>query len=197
MAEIGLSDFYYAECTSDTASELIYKAPTKIPGLMSLNINPNTVESTLYADDGPAETSSSISKIDVEIQLKDLPLADQAILLGSTIENGVIRKKTGDVPPYIAIGFKTLKSNGKYRYVWLKKGKFSESQNSHTTKGEQIQYNTPTVRASFVATVYDSEWLVKADEDATGFAEATATNWFTTVTLEDGLAATAEYTEGT
>ena len=46
MAEIGLSDFYYAECTSDTKEELIYKEPKPIAGIITLNINPNTVEWT-------------------------------------------------------------------------------------------------------------------------------------------------------
>lgn len=191
MAEIGISNAYYAVVEEDSPTALVYATPKRLPGLMSVNINPNIVEATLYADNGPQETHTSISRIDVEIGLSDISLEDQAVLLGNTFKNGGIKKKAGDTGPYVAFGFIAQKSNGKNRFVWLKKGKFSESQSTHQTQGEQLQFNTPVIRGSFVATIYDQEWQAKVDEDSKDYDPEIGEKWFTDTTLEEGLAATA------
>lgn len=189
--EIGLSDFHYAIVETDTKTALVYKAPVSIVNLIAASITPNIVESVLSADNGPAESHSALSKVDVEIELAALTLKEQAELLGHTFAAGGIVKKGSDVAPYVAIGFKSLKTNGKYRYMWLKKGKFSEPTRAHKTQGEQVEYNTAKIKASFVLTAYDNAWEASIDEDETTYAEADGTAWFTDTTLATGLAATA------
>lgn len=45
------------------------------------------------------------------------------MLLGNAVDdNGVLVRTATDKPPYFAVGFKSEKSNGKYRFVWLYKG---------------------------------------------------------------------------
>jgi len=191
MAEVGIALAHYAIIEEDSTTALVYKNPVRLSKLVAVDINPNVVESVLYADNGPAESHSALSKIDVEIELADLTLREQAELLGHTFKDGGIIKKASDVAPYIAFGFKALKSNGKWRYVWLKKGKFSEPTRNHRTQGEQIQYNTPKIKGSFVVTVYDDAWEASIDEDEEGFNTADGAAWFTDTTLENGLGATA------
>lgn len=189
--EVGISNAHYSKQTIDNATALVYNTPVALPGLISVIINPNIVESVLYADNGPAETHTAISKIDVEIETADLTLKEQADLLGHTFANGGIIRKASDVAPYIAFGFQTLKTNGKSRFVWLKKGKFSVPSAEHRTQGEQIQYNTSKIKASFVMTVYDNAWEARIDEDESTYVPANGTAWFTDTTLAVGLAATA------
>ena len=53
----------------------------------------------------------------------DVPLAIQEMIFGNQIDdNGVLVRTASDRPPYFAVGFKSEKSDGAFRYVWLYKG---------------------------------------------------------------------------
>jgi len=179
MATIGLRDVYYAKLLTDPAGGTpTYEAPKRLVGAISVNINPNSSSATLFADDGPADTSATLGEISLELNMADLPLEAQAELLGHKITSGVLSKKGGDVPPWVAVGFKTLKSNGSYRYYWLAKGKFATPEEDLKTKGDSIEFTTPTISGAFVKRDSDDEWQRQADADDTAAATA-ITKWFT------------------
>ena len=177
MATIGLRDVYYALLKEDPISgSPTYDAPVKIAGAISANVNPNASAATLFADDGPYDTAATIGEISLELNMADLSLETQSVLLGHSISNGVLKRKAGDVPPWVAIGFRTLKSNGKYRYYWLNKGKFALPEEDLQTKGDSIEFQTPTISGSFVKRNCDDEWQRVGDEDV---AEVEPSSWFT------------------
>lgn len=178
---IGLRNVVYAKLINDVAgvTPTTYDVVKPIAGAITANINPNSSNETLFADDGPYETASTIGQITLELNVADLPLEVQADIFGHTLTaEGVLIRKSADVPPWLAVGFKSLKSNGKYRYTWLAKGKFSLPEQNNETKGDSISYNTPTASGSFVKRESDDEWERHIDEDATGFTQALADNWF-------------------
>lgn len=179
MATIGLRDVYYAKLLTDPVDGTpTYEAPKHIAGAISANVNPNSSSATLFADDGPSDTAATLGEISLELNMKDLDLATQAELLGHTLDNGVLKKKGADVPPWVAVGFRTLKSNGSYRYYWLNKGKFATPEEDLQTKGDSIEFQTPTITGSFVKRDSDDEWQRQADSDDTESAAA-ITKWFT------------------
>jgi len=178
--QIGLSDVYYALLTSDPAGGTpVYETPVKMVGAISANINPNSNEDTLFADDGPYEVATSLGKITLELNLADLTLPVQAILLGHTYEGAILKRKGSDVPPWLAIGFKTLKTNGKYRFTWLGKGRFSAPEQSNETRGDSINFQTPKITGNFVKRDADQEWERHADEDDVDYMASIGTGWFT------------------
>ena len=177
METIGLRDVYYALLKEDPISgSPTYDAPVKIAGAISANVNPNASSATLFADDGPYDTAATIGEISLELNMADLSLETQSVLLGHSISDGVLKRKAGDVPPWVAIGFRTLKSNGKYRYYWLNKGKFALPEEDLQTKGDSIEFQTPTISGSFVKRNCDDEWQRVGDEDVAGFEPS---SWFT------------------
>lgn len=179
MATIGLRDVYYAKLLTDPVDGTpTYETPKHIAGAISANVNPNSSSATLFADDGPSDTAATLGEISLELNMKDLDLATQAELLGHTLDNGVLKKKGADVPPWVAVGFRTLKSNGSYRYYWLNKGKFATPEEDLQTKGDSIEFQTPTITGSFVKRDSDDEWQRQADSDDTESATA-ITKWFT------------------
>lgn len=191
---IGVSNFVYALMTAEeTASSLpTYDAPVPAPGLMSLNINPNASVDTLFADDGPFETASTVGAVEVEIQKNALSSTDKATLLGKTIDSkGAVVSSDTDIPPYVAVGFKSLKANGKYRYVWLYKGKFSDPEDNNETKGDSINWQSDTITGRFVKLQYEytsngkkiHPWKYEIDEDDDAANTSTIAAWFTAVTL--------------
>lgn len=85
----------------------------------------------------------------MEIETADLPLPVRAKILGNEIKDGVLIEKATDVPPHIALGFKSLKSNGKYRYVWLLKGVAQPMAEDYSTKKDNVEHKTPKVKFTF------------------------------------------------
>lgn len=179
---IGMRNLVYAKLLTDPApgeGTATYSAVKPIAGAISATVNPNSSNSTLFADDGPYDTASTIGEIGVEMNVADLPLEVQAELFGHTLTpEGVLIRKSGDTPPWVALGFKSLKSNGKYRFTWLAKGKFSLPEQSNQTKGDSVEFQTPTTSGSFVKRECDDEWERHTDEDVEGFTAVTGTNWF-------------------
>lgn len=181
MATIGLRDVHYAILQSDTPTGATYDTPERLVGAISANVNPNTSSATLFADDGPYDSASTLGEIELELNMADIPAAASNKLLGHTYKNGVLIKKASDQPPYVAVGYRSLKSNGAYRYTWLLKGKFADGEQSNQTKGDSIEYSTPTITGAFVKRDYDDAWQVEADSDDATINPETIANWFTAV----------------
>jgi phi13 family phage major tail protein len=187
--KIGCDNLVYAIMTGEETPE---KAPTyseviKAPGVMSVNINPNSSSETLFADDGPMEVASTLGKVDVEIQKNELTAKNKADLLGHDVDtNGALVYGDSDVAPWVAIAFRTLKSNGKYRYIWLYKGKFSEPEDNNETKGDSINFQSDTITGQFARLNHEFDvngkkkrpWKYELDADADNANEAAIAGWF-------------------
>lgn len=187
---IGCDHLVYAPMTTEDTTEVApaYGAVVAAPGVMSLNINPNGSQETLFADDGPMETASTLGRIEVEIQKNALTTQNKADLLGHTIDSkGGLVYADSDIPPWVALAFRTLKSNGKYRYVWLYKGKFSEPEDNNETKGDSINFQADTISGQFTRLNYPQlvngkkvrAWKYEMDEEDTAADADTIADWFT------------------
>lgn len=186
---IGCDNLVYAKMTTEDSATTapVYGEVVKAAGVMTLNINPNGSQETLFADDGPMETASTLGKIEVEIQKNELTTQNKADLLGHEIDgNGALVYGDSDVPPYVAIGFRTLKSNGKYRYVWLYKGKFNEPEDTNETKGDTINFQADTINGQFTRLSYKYNingksvrpWKYELNGDDEDADATTMSTWF-------------------
>jgi phi13 family phage major tail protein len=177
--QVGLRDLYYAILTKDDSTGVAYQTPVKIAGAINAKISPKSDTQTLYADDGPSESVTTLGEIEVEFEAKDIPLPVQAALLGHTMSNGILIKNANDTAPYVAIGFRSQKSNGKYRYVWLFKGRFETPEQEYKTKEDKPSFQTPKIKGTFVKRDYDNNWQIIGDEDEAGFTAGNT--WFNAV----------------
>lgn len=191
---IGVSNLHYAKMTTEETltTPPTYETPVSAPGVMSVNINPNASVDTLFADDGPFETAVTIGQCEVEIQKNALSTQNKADLLGKTIDikGGLVSSST-DIPPWVAVGFRSLKSNGKYRYVWLYKGKFMDPEDNNETKGDSINWQSDTITGNFAKLMYEqtyqgksiSPWKYDMDEDDESADAAIIAGWFDAVVM--------------
>lgn len=128
-----------------------YGVIQSLPGLMGVTINPNASVDTLFFDDGPGDSAATLGKVEVSVEKSALSTAEKAFLLGHSLDaNGGIVYGDNDTPPYVAFGFRTLKSNGTYRYVWLYKGRFVDPEEENKTKGDSVSFNTDSLSGNFV-----------------------------------------------
>lgn len=178
MALVGLKNIHYAKITTDTDSTTTYGTPKKIGNAVSVDINPATQKAALYGDDMAVATATSMGEVTVTLETTDIPLEDQAILLGATIDsvNNTLTFSSSDVAPYVGIAFESEKHDGGVRCVKLLKGKFAPSQETINTKGENIEYQVPKIEGTFVARQSDGAWKQIKDV-ASGTATA---SWYST-----------------
>ena len=180
---VGVSGICYAPLLTDTGTAVTYGPVVQIPGAINVTINPNATIETLFADDGPSEVATSLGAITVEMGLKYIPYAAQAALLGHTVTAGVMNRKSTDIPPWVALGFKALKSDGSYRFIWLVKGKFQLPEMSHETKAEGVNFQTQSITGSFVKRDTDNLWMKQGDTSDAAFLVPAQTAWFTLPTI--------------
>lgn len=179
---IGLKDIYVAKITSDTATgtpATVYGTPAKLERSLSAKITVKTTMDKFYSDDTLEEVANSFDSIDLEIGVNQLTIASRALLQGVTVYSGEISESSNDVAPEFAIGFKALKSNGKYTYVWLLKGKFEIVSDEYATKADKVDSKTPTLKGTFGPRLSDNKYRIIAEEETAGSERIAA--WFTAV----------------
>lgn len=118
----GLDMFHCAEVIQDDEESLKYGTPIKIPGAVSIKVDPKSEQTKFWADNGVYDIFNSMGDIDLEAEMADLPLKLQNKIYGHTEENGVSFASAEDKAIHLAFGFRAKKSTGGYRYYWFLKG---------------------------------------------------------------------------
>lgn len=194
MATIGLDKLYYASITEDANGNETYGSPVVLAKAMSANLTINIDEATLWADDGAAENVKEFKDGTISLGIDDIGSATAAALCGVTVDdNGVVVSTAEDITPYVAIGFRAKKANGKFRYFWLYRVKFGAPGIELATKGDSITFSTPTIEGTiYRRNKLDSNnkhpWKVEATEGAAGVSQTVINNWYNAV-YEPGTAA--------
>ena len=105
-------------------------------------------------------------------------------LTGAVIdENGVLISASEDGGAPVAIGFRAKKANGKYRYFWLYRVIFGIPATNLTTKGESIEFSTPSIegtvtRRNKVDGQGKHPWKAEVSEDDSGVSSTVITGWY-------------------
>ena len=149
MATIGLDKLFYSKITEDEDGNETYATPVSLAKAMTAELSVELAEATLYADDGAAEVVKEFQSGTLNLGVDDIGAAAASDLTGAVIDqNGVIISASEDGGAPVAIGFRAKKANGKYRYFWLYKVKFGIPATNLTTKGESIEFSTPTIEGT-------------------------------------------------
>ncbi len=160
MANIGLKYFKYAILTENPDGTHSYgngKKPAKAVSC-SVSITNNNVN--LYADDAVAESDTGFQTGTMTLGIDDEDQTVQAELLGHTVTEGEMVRKSTDTAPYVGVGRIITKVVGgvrKYKAEVVNKVKFSEPSQDDQTKGENIEFRTSTIEGT-ISTLADGTW---------------------------------------
>lgn len=169
MAIKGLNGFRYCLLKKDDETGFEYEIEIKrLIGARSIKVDNKVNDAKLYGDDQLLETASAIGSIDVDIDVADLTLEQQAELLGYKYEDGVLTEDKNFNPPYIAFGFMAPKSNNGTRMVWLLKGKMQPISNEAKTQDDKVEFQTQKAKFVFMPRVNDGKHKFKADTNLEG-----------------------------
>ena len=168
---VGLKNMVIAPLTVDTEETLTY-------GDLQTITPDNADPDIQYADDIEFDVLYPDPELTFTTKMADIPLAIQEKIFGNEIDdNGVLIRTSTDKPPYFAVGFKSEKSNGKFRYVWLYKVRAKPLTENYATKeGTTINRQTGEVEWTAIKRTHDARYQAVADEGENGFtAESGAT----------------------
>jgi phi13 family phage major tail protein len=187
MATIGLDQLYYSKITEDDAGNESYATPVKLAKAMSADISVELNEASIYADDGEAESIKAFKSGKLNLGVDDIGIQSAQDLTGATVDNnGVLVSTSDDTAPYVAVGFRALKANGKYRYFWLYRVKFAVPSTTLQTKGDSISFQTPSIEGTIMRrNKVDGQgkhpWKTEITEGQEGSSDAVITKWFNEV----------------
>jgi len=184
--QIGLKDVHVAIIESDGAAGTVYKEPVKIGRAITAKITPSVNSETLYSDDSVEDELTAFAGCEIEIEQNALTLEQRALILGKKYANGELVESSSDLPPKLALLFRSEKSNSTkakpvYRYCVLYKGKFSEIEDEYETKGEKPTGKTTKIKGKFYDRDSDGAWRMMLDTDIEGVNSEKITNFFTQV----------------
>lgn len=165
IGQIGLSGLHLAK-RKDTTNEVDTATKISIAGLVTAEVEIETVSENIYADDVVAEViASGFSSGTVTMELLGLSMEEYALISGQEMVDGVIADNANVLSPVLAMTFKSQKSNGTYRYVSLPQVKGSIKNESFQTKEDGVEIANVEVEFNIIPMAETGIWRVRADED--------------------------------
>ena len=172
----------FAKISSETEESITYSEGCVVGHTISVDINPTYSTVSLYGDDEIIEEVSELQSVEVTLNTTHLPLAAHEDMFGETVDDTdgseSITSANSDEPNYGGFGFvgaEKVSGTTKYFYVWLHKVKFNPPSASYTTKGETVQFNTPSITGKGIAAATGDWKEVKYYSSAAGAVSALKT----------------------
>ena len=181
---VGLKNVVIAPLTEDTDTSHTYGELQLVTGAIEATITPdNTDPDIQYADDIEFDVLYPDPELTFSTSMADVPLAIQEMIFGNQIDdNGVLVRTASDRPPYFAVGFKSEKSDGAFRYVWLYKVRAKPMTESYKTKeGKTITRQNGSVEWTAIKRTHDGRYQAVADEGQNGFDASKASTFLESV----------------
>lgn len=184
---VGVDNVYYALISQDDASAYAAGTPAYLAPVMNISLAPAVNSKTQYADNQPFDTMVSEGETKLDVEVTGIPLETLATLLGRVFDGTNDRLfDNGGTPPDVALGFRSKKSDGEYRYYWFLKGKFSSPTEEVATQADTPDPKSTKLSFTAIRTIYqfdlgdinDSVKRVVGDTADAGFSE---TGWFDSV----------------
>jgi len=172
MPQYGLKNIYAAPYNLE-GSVVSYGPAVKVGDAMTAQIEPETVEASLYAEDAKAEYLRVMVGGTISLGVKYILAAAQTLLLGTRADSrnisytpsgqtspttaAIAGQKIGanDAGNYVGIAFYSpdlRDTQKKYFCLFLRKCLFGPPSLNLQTKGANIQFQTPTISGQFLAT---------------------------------------------
>ena len=163
MAFTGLQYAVVAAITAETEGSAVTYGTGKVLGRMiSANISWTRNDNPLYADDAIAENDNGATGGSIELNIDDISDEGRVYVLGETevtVTNGKEYETTDTPAPYVGVGFLRVKRKaGETSYIaeWLHKVQFGMDSEEAQTKGESIEWQTPTLNGKIFGVRNDS-----------------------------------------
>lgn len=156
MAYVGLRKIIIAERTGAKT----YGEQFAFGKAIGLNVTPNYSEGSLNADDVQAEYDKEFNYAEVTMNTSTVPLVAHDKMFGHKVNENAVDFNAYDEANYVGQAWiAPEKVDGKKYYTgnFLYKAKYSEPSEEYSTKGDSIEYKTPSISGRALAED-DGDW---------------------------------------
>lgn len=191
LSKIGLDRLYVAPVAYDLPTGYSAGVPVYLAPAAEASLEPSKSIYVQYADDRIFDIITGEGGTLIKLIVPNIDPEMLAMITGRVFDAGQGRMYDNrGMGEYLALSFRSLKSNGHYRYYQFHKGKFVMPSESYVTRSETpepqlIELNYLAIHTWFRFNIDDHTDNLKrvfGDEDSTGFD---ATGWFGAVQLPD------------
>lgn len=155
MAKIGLNNLWYSILSEAVDGTPTYNGAKSFGKAVSASVSITNNSAMLYADDSLAESDTSFQSGTITLGVDDDRDATFAEVLGHSIsEDGLVMRDVNDVAPYVGLAriiVKMVNNVRLYKVELLFKCKFGEPSSDTNTKGESVEFSTPSIEGAIVA----------------------------------------------
>lgn len=157
MAFVGLLYAVAAPIQMEADGQAItYGKGQVIGGMMTAEISYTRNSNPLYADDRVMEEDNSITGGTIKMGVDDVNDDARVMMLGDVKEGDAgeeVYHETGESAPYVGTGYiRVRRKDNKTNYIayWVHKAIFGIGTESAKTKGQNIEWQTPTLEGSIM-----------------------------------------------
>lgn len=184
MAFVGLLYAVAAPIQTEADGQAItYGKGQVIGGMMTAEISYTRNSNPLYADDRVMEEDNSITGGTIKMGVDDVNDDARVMMLGDVKEGDAgeeVYHETGESAPYVGTGYiRVRRKENKTNYIayWVHKAIFGIGTESAKTKGQNIEWQTPTLEGSIMGVKNNAALQTRFRERRTFTKESEARAW--------------------
>ena len=160
MAFIGLMNPYIAKLVDEEKKK--YSDCFLCGEAITVNVTPNQNEAKLHSNNRLSEYVKEFKDGSMVLGTNRLPIEASKVCFGHEVsdDDREVTYKTNDTANYVGVGFYADEMiNGRKQYVAtiVYKVKFGEAADEYATKGENIEFKTPSIDG-VIAGLKNNEW---------------------------------------
>ena len=184
MAFVGLLYAVAAPIQTEADGQAItYGKGQVIGGMMTAEISYTRNSNPLYADDRVMEEDNSITGGTIKMGVDDVNDDARVMMLGDVKEGDAgeeVYHETGESAPYVGTGYiRVRRKDNMTNYIayWVHKAIFGIGTESAKTKGQNIEWQTPTLEGSIMGVKNNAALQTRFRERRTFTKESEARAW--------------------
>lgn len=184
MAFVGLLYAVAAPIQTEADGQAItYGKGQVIGGMMTAEISYTRNSNPLYTDDRVMEEDNSITGGTIKMGVDDVNDDARVMMLGDVKEGDAgeeVYHETGESAPYVGTGYiRVRRKDNKTNYIayWVHKAIFGIGTESAKTKGQNIEWQTPTLEGSIMGVKNNAALQTRFRERRTFTKESEARAW--------------------
>mgnify|MGYP000820261332 CR=1 FL=1 len=180
---VSARDVHIAKVIQDDYNEYVADKPVKLARTIKIKASDKVSIEKIYSDDGVEDIVSNYEGSELELELNTLSPYERSMLFGMLYKDGYLIHSKNDVPPQLALGYRSKRLGGKYRFVWYYVGVFGEGlEETLETMEDKLKTQTVTIKGTFYERKKDDRYKNEVDEafllaENVSAAEAIK-NWF-------------------
>lgn len=169
MAYVGLANPYIARLVDE--EKKVYSGCFACGEAISVSVTPNYNEAKLHSNNRLSDIAKEFKDGNISLGTSHLPFVALEVCFGHEVnqDDRAVTYRTDDDGAFVGVGFyvdERIFGQLQYTATVIHKVKFTESANEHTTKGETLEFKTPTIEG-VIAGLRTKEWkTTKTFDDA-------------------------------